>query len=159
MDQRPLLTIEKVLFLRSIPIFAQMRDADLAELAAIVEEVHARPGERIFAKGDISQSMYIVVSGQVRVHDGDRTIAMLGPRDLVGELSALDPEPRLASVTAFDETHFFRLDHDPLFELMSEHTSVARALIHVLCDRLRAEVRTRDVPAPSTRQVLKTLKA
>ena len=49
-------------------------------------------------------SMYIVVDGRVRVYDGARTIIELGPREIFGELALLDPEPRLASVAAEEET-------------------------------------------------------
>ena len=41
--------------------------------------------------------MYIIVSGRVRVHDGERTINELGEREVFGEMALLDPAPRAAS--------------------------------------------------------------
>jgi len=47
------------------------------------------------------------------------------------------PEPRSASVEAFEETRFFRLDRDTLFELMTDNIGVVSGIVQVLCQRLR----------------------
>lgn len=135
-----LLTLEKVIILKSVSIFAETPEDILADVAWHLEEQTYQPGETIFDKWDIGKSMYIIVEGQVRVHDTDKTIALLKTRDVFGELSALDPEPRSASVSAEQETHLFKLGHDVLYELMSEHIEVARGIIRVLCQRLRNAV-------------------
>ena len=77
---------------------------------------------------------------RVRVHAGDTTVATLGERDAFGELSALDPELRSASVTAVDDTRLLCLDHEQLFELMSERIEVGRGIIRFLCRRYRGSV-------------------
>jgi len=136
-----LLTIEKVIILRTISIFSETPEEILAEVASILDESEVKAGETIFEKGEIGRSMYIIVEGKVRVHDEDRTIAELGERDVFGELAALDPEPRLASVTALEDTQLFRLDQDALYELMAEHIEVGRGIIRVLCQRLRSKVK------------------
>jgi CRP-like cAMP-binding protein len=135
-----LLTIEKVIILKSVSIFAETPEEVLADVALILDECTFEPGEPIIQKGEMGQSMYIIVEGKVRVHDGDRTIALLGTRDVFGELAALDPEPRSATVTAEVETHVFKLRYDVLYELMSDHIDVARGIIRVLCQRLRKMV-------------------
>jgi CRP/FNR family transcriptional regulator, cyclic AMP receptor protein len=91
----------------------------------------------VFSKGDLGDSMYIVVSGRVRVFDGDKTINYVGEREIFGELALLDPEPRSASVEAFEETGLFRLDRDTLFELMTDNIGVVSGIVQVLCQRLR----------------------
>lgn len=132
-----LLTIEKVLILKSVSIFAETPEEILADVASILEELTLHPGESVFKKGDVGQTMYIVVNGLLRVHDGDKTIAFLRTRDVFGELAALDPEPRMATVTAEEETHLFKIRHSVLFELMTERIEVVRGIIRVLCQRLR----------------------
>jgi CRP-like cAMP-binding protein len=133
-----LLTIEKVIILKSVSIFAETPEGILADLASTIEELILQPGEAIFEKGDIGQEMYIIVSGRMRVHDGDKAIAFLTMRDVFGELAALDPEPRMATVTAEEETHLLKLRHDVLYELIIEHVEVAKGIIRVLCQRLRS---------------------
>jgi len=95
-EDQMLLTVEKVMILKSVNIFAEIPDAVLAEVASIIEEVDIKKGELVFRKDDFGRSMYIIVDGKTRVHVGSKTIDVLGPRDVFGEMAALDPEPRSA---------------------------------------------------------------
>ena len=132
-----LLTIEKVLVLRSVGIFAEIPEDYLVEVATALKEMRVRGGDEIFRKGDIGTSLYIIVNGKVRVHDGDKTVAYLEERDVFGELSLLDPEPRIASITAVEDCLLLRLDGRVLYELMSEQPGVAKGIIRMLCRRIR----------------------
>ncbi|HJS75708.1 MAG TPA: cyclic nucleotide-binding domain-containing protein, partial [Vicinamibacteria bacterium] len=133
----PMLTIEKVLLLKGVSMFSATSEDTLADVASALEEVELRPGELVFSKGDPGQSMYIVVSGRVRIFDGTKTINFLGEREIFGELALLDPEPRSASVECAEETRLFRLDRDTLFELMTDNVGVVSGIMQVLCRRLR----------------------
>jgi len=132
-----MLTIEKVLLLKGVSMFSTTSEDTLADVASVLEEVELRPGELVFEKGDPGKSMYIVVSGRVRVFDGDKTINFLGEQEIFGELALLDPEPRSASVESTEETRLFRLDRDTLFELMTDNVGVVSGIMQVLCKRLR----------------------
>ena len=131
------LTIERVLLLKSAEVFSEVPEEGLLELAAAVEEIEARMGERIIGKGELGSSLYIVVDGKVRAHDGDQELRVLGSREIFGELAALDPEPRSASVTAVEDTLLFRLDERVLYEMMAENQALTRGIIRMLCRRLR----------------------
>ena len=134
------LTVERVLLLKSADVFSEVPEEDLLELAAGVEEIEARLGERIIEKGELGSSLYIVVDGSVRVHDGDRELRVLGCREIFGELSVLDPQPRSASVTAVEDTLLFRLDERVLYEMMTENQALTRGIIKMLCRRLRKPI-------------------
>jgi ATP:ADP antiporter, AAA family len=133
-----LLTVEKVIILKTVSIFSETPDALLAEIAALLKEVEVGTGERIIEKGDIGNHLYIIVDGEVRIHDGERTITHLGEREVVGELALLDSEPRNASVTAVEDTLLLRLDQDAFYELINDYPDVVRGIIRVLTRRLRA---------------------
>jgi CRP-like cAMP-binding protein len=60
-----LLTIEKVLILKSVSIFSSVPEGQLVDLATIVESVEYEAGEIIMTQGDLGTSMYIVVDGRV----------------------------------------------------------------------------------------------
>jgi CRP-like cAMP-binding protein len=85
--------------------------------------------------------MYIIVDGEVRVHDGDMFLNFLGTRAVFGEMAALDPEPRSASVTAVVPTHLFRLEQQAFYRLMEGRIEIVRGVVHVLCQHLRARMR------------------
>ena len=132
-----LLTIEKVLILKSVKIFSSVPEAQLVDLATIVESIEYDAGELIVRQGDLGNSMYIVANGKVRVFERDKELGILGSRAVFGELAALDPEPRAASVEAVEDCTLLRLDGESLYELMSGNKEVARGIVHVLCDYAR----------------------
>ena len=134
--------IERVLILKTVDIFAGTPDSTLAEIAALLREMELPAGETLFHKADPGQCMYIIVAGRLRVHDGDYLLNYLGERAIVGEMAVLDASPRMASVTATEETQLLRLDQEVLYELMADRPEVARGIIHVLSEHLRARVQT-----------------
>lgn len=140
--ERPMfLTVEKVMILRSVGVFSDVPEEVLADLAGYLEEIEIAADERLYERGAMGRTMYIIADGRVRVHDEERTFTELGVGEIFGELTTLDPEPHSASVTALEDARLLGLDRDALYELMSAHPTVLRGLIHVLCGRLRAKGR------------------
>ena len=131
------MTIEKVITLASVSMFAEVPDELLVDVASVLEEVAVSAGEEIVHQGDVGTSTYIIVAGKVRVHDGMKELRLLGEGEVFGELAALDPEPRSASVTALEDTHLFRMEQAALLDLLTQHVEVARGILRVLCQRLR----------------------
>lgn len=138
LGERPMiLTVEKVIILKTVDIFSQIPDEILADVAEHLVEVDLPAGDLLFAKGDTGDSMYIVVSGRVRVHDRDQTLDTLTDRDVFGEMAILDPAPRMASVTAEIDTLLLELPQHTLYELSSMYGEVTEGVIRVLTRRLR----------------------
>jgi len=132
-----LLILEKVLFLKKVDIFADIDDDALAGLAGEMHERDYRAGERIIATGDIGREVFIIVSGAVRVTRGDEVIAVLGSQSVFGELAALDPQPRSATVTALEAVRVLTLEHTVLFEQLLAQGELARGIIRFLVRRIR----------------------
>ncbi len=129
--------VERVIFLKAVSLFSETPEEVLAELAAVLEEVERKPGETIIEKGEPGKSLYIIIDGHVKVHDGEQKIGTLGERDVFGEWSILDPGPRSASVTAMETTHLLRLDQETFYELIDDHSVVARRIMQILVKQLR----------------------
>ena len=132
-----LLTIEKVLILRSVGIFANVRESALTQVAQTVREVKIKAGETLFEQGDFGDALYIIANGKLRIHIGDLTLAEIGERQVVGEMSALDPEPRSASISAVEDSLLLRMSSDNLERLIADDIRVARGIIRELCNRIR----------------------
>lgn len=62
--------------------------------------------------------------------------AELGPGNVVGELAALSPKPRSATVTAIENCSLLRLDQRDLNELLDSNAAVARCVIEALANYL-----------------------
>ena len=130
-------TIEKVLILKTVTIFSEIPEEELVELALQVKEIEFKKGEPIITMGEYETSMYVIVSGKVRVHIYDRELEILGDRTVFGELAALEPEARSASITAVEDTFLFSVDQQTLYELLEEHIEVTRGIIQVLVRQIR----------------------
>ncbi|MEZ4862409.1 MAG: Npt1/Npt2 family nucleotide transporter [Caldilineaceae bacterium] len=142
-DKTMLLTIEKVIILRTVDIFADTPDEILGEVASLLKEIEAPAGATIITQGEQGDSMYIIVEGEVEVLDGDQVFTKLGERQVFGEMALLDGEPRTATIRTTQATRLLRLDQEPFYELMDDRIEIVRGIIHVLLQRLRA--RTSDV--------------
>ncbi|MEZ4622236.1 MAG: cyclic nucleotide-binding domain-containing protein [Caldilineaceae bacterium] len=152
-----LLTVEKVMVLKSVEIFAHTPEEILVDLAGLLKEIEAQAGETIFEQGEQGDSMYIIVDGEVEAIDGERVFTHMGERQVFGEMALLDGEPRTATIRATQTTQLLRLDQEPFYELMDDRIEIARGIIHVLLQRLRA--RTQDVNRLQTELVALTAPA
>ena len=132
-----MLLIEKVLTLHSSEIFRETPEAELVELAGVLEEMHLGPDERLFSKGEIGDCMYFIFKGKVRVHDDELTFAILSENELLGELSILDTEPRSASATTLEDTILLKLAQEPFYEILLNNAEVLKGILKTLCRRLR----------------------
>jgi hypothetical protein len=136
-EKNMLSIIERVLILKTVSIFGDTPDYLLAEVADLLEEQQLPPEQTFITKGDPATCMYIIVNGEVRIHDADRTFNTLGAREIVGEMAVLDPAPRSAFVTTVTPTRLLKLDRTILFELIADRPDVAQGIIRVLAGRLR----------------------
>ena len=139
-------TVERVVALHRVGLFADVPGRILAALARRASEVDVAAGTLVIAEGAVEEHMYAVVRGRLRVHHGERSITVLGAGSTVGELAALVPEPRTASVTALEPTTLLRIDKPILDELLADRPALARGIIVALV----AMVRERALPEADT---------
>jgi CRP-like cAMP-binding protein len=135
-----LTTIERVVALHAVGLFADVPGRTLAAVAQRASEVEIAAGTLVIAEGAMEEHMYAVVRGRLRVHRGERTIIELGAGQTVGELAALVPAARTASVTAVEQTTVLRIDRSILEELLADRPALASGIIAALV----AMVRERD---------------
>jgi CRP-like cAMP-binding protein len=134
-----LLLFEKVLILKSLSIFNETPETILSDLAPLLEEIEYEKGTPVFQEGEIGDSMYIIYKGEVRIHKGNTTLAILKEKEVFGELSLLDSESRSASATCQTDCFLFKIDQDPFYELLDARPEIARGFIKILCQRLRSQ--------------------
>jgi CRP-like cAMP-binding protein len=118
-------------------------------LAKELDTVEVQKGETLFSEGESGSSLYIVLSGKIklgrRAADGRQNlVAIMGPSDIVGELSLFDPGPRTATATALTDARLARLKKTSLRPWLSTRPEITEQLLRVLARRLR---RTNDALA------------
>jgi len=132
-----LLLIEKVLVLKSLNLFKDTPENILADLAPLMKEMEYEQGTEIFKEGETGDCMYIIQQGNIKIHKGNTTLAILKEKEVFGELSLLDADTRSASATADTDCLLYKIDQEPFYELMDERPEVAKGFIKILCQRLR----------------------
>jgi CRP-like cAMP-binding protein len=132
-----LTSVERLLFVRAVPIFQELRDDFLVRLASVMEELSFPAGNTIVTQGEEGRSLYIVVSGLVRVHIGDRDLAQLKPGACFGEMSLFDSEPRSASVSTLNPCECLMLTQLQLYDAIDETPGIAVNVIRLLSRRIR----------------------
>ena len=143
-------TIDRVVALHRVGLFADVPGRTLAALAQRATEVVVDAGAVVIEQGAVEDHLYAVVAGSLRVHRGDETLATLGPGATVGELAALVPEPRAASVTAVEPTTLLRIDKPLLDELLADRPALANGIIAALVAMVRERGRPRPEPSEHT---------
>lgn len=141
-------------------------DPEAAEaLAKDLDIVEFRKGDVVFTEGEPGDSLYIVLSGKVklgrRAADGRQNlIAIMGPSDMVGELSLFDPGPRTATGTAVTDLRLARLRKAAMRPWLTNRPEIAEQLLRVLARRLRrtndslADLIFTDVPGRVAKNLL-----
>ncbi len=132
-----LTSVERLLFVRAVPIFQELRDDFLVRLASVMDELSFPADHTIFTQGQEGRSLYIVVSGLVRVHIGDRDLAQLKEGACFGEMSLFDAEPRSASVTTIKPCNCLMLTQLQLYDAIDETPGIAINIIRLLSRRIR----------------------
>jgi two-component system, sensor histidine kinase and response regulator len=128
---------ERIQILKSTHIFSETGADVLFEIANALTEKHARKEKIIIHKGDLGNSMYIMVKGKVRVHDGNHVLTKLGPGSVFGEYSLIDEETRSASVTADEPSDLLKLSQEDFYGVISEKKEIMKGVLRVLVKRMR----------------------
>lgn len=136
-----LTTVEKVLFLKQIPLFSRIPGEELARIARIAYEVSFTEGEELILEGDIGDAAYLIVSGAVSVQVGGNPVATLGAGQFVGEMAILDSEPRSATVVATENLRALKIEREDFTDLLAERAEIAIGIIRIISWRLRGELR------------------
>ena len=128
---------QKILFLRNVPLFSGLAPGELGQLAEIAEEAVCSAGMSIIVQGEHGDSMFLIVEGEVAIHNEEKRLAILKARDYFGEMSILDGEPRSASATAHTDCLLLQIRQADFHRMLSQHFQVALAIIQTLTRRLR----------------------
>lgn len=132
-----LTSVDRLLFVRGVPIFKELRDDFLVRLASIMDELSFPENHTIFTEGQEGRALYIVVSGRVSVHLRGQQLAQLDEGTCFGEMSLFDAEPRSASVTTLEPCDCLMLTQQQLYEAIDETPGIAINIIRLLSRRIR----------------------
>ena len=86
--------------LRKIPVFADLDDDEIGQIAALAAEVSVPEGKELVREGDYSYDVLAIEEGTARVERNGQYVDDVGPGDVVGEMGVLERSQRNATVVA-----------------------------------------------------------
>lgn len=99
-----------------------------------------QPGDVLFREGEPGEIMFVIQSGAVRITkdiDGEqKSLAVLGPGEFVGEMAILNAKPRAATATVVEPTRCLVIEARMLESMVSKNSEIAFRLIRKLAKRL-----------------------
>jgi CRP/FNR family cyclic AMP-dependent transcriptional regulator len=133
---------DRLTFLQTLPMFAEMDESELSQLAADLKRRSFATGQAVFYQGDPGTAAYIIESGRVRIYvhapDGQElSVVLCGPGDMFGEMSLLDSRPRSATATAMEDAVLLVLYGDDFYRHLHQSHQLALNLMLTLSTRLR----------------------
>jgi CRP/FNR family transcriptional regulator/CRP/FNR family cyclic AMP-dependent transcriptional regulator len=133
---------EAVDTLRAIPLFSNVSDDDLEQVASHLIERRFPRNTTIVEEGLAGDYMYVIREGRVKVtklsEDGrEKILEFLDAGSFFGEMALLDRAPRIASVKTLKPVKLLALSRSDFLKLLRKSPDLALSVIQELCKRLR----------------------
>jgi CRP-like cAMP-binding protein len=124
--------------IRGIPIFADLDDASVKQLAGDFIEREFAAGQPIATEGEGGLNFFVVESGSAEVSIAGNRVATLGPGASFGEVALVDKSARSATVTATSPLRAYALPIWSFRSFAESRPSVTWKLLELLAERLRS---------------------
>ncbi|HEV2778309.1 MAG TPA: Crp/Fnr family transcriptional regulator [Actinophytocola sp.] len=140
--------IQKLILESDIRGWHRLTSAEQAALTAAGYPRNWHPGEIIALQGDQTTSMFVILSGRVKIsatnYRGDHApLATRGPAEIVGELAPITGLPRTATIQAMSLVHALVIPRDRLLAVLRTLPRIAEELLRTAAIRLQQSDRLR----------------
>ena len=129
-------------YLKQVPLFADLADEDIRELMAVARRRIFRGGEVIFHRDDPGQVLYVIKEGKVKISlispEGQEiSLVVFGKGECFGEFAILDGLPRSADAIALERVECYTLQRSDFHNTIMKNPKIAIQVMEVLSRRLR----------------------
>ncbi len=146
--------------LSTIPIF---RDLDQNELAVVCKHMFEQSVKKdnvLFVEGMPGESLYIIMSGCVEItkeikNNQKIVLAMMGPNDMVGEMSLIDSEPRSATAVTTEDSVLLVITKRSFNEILRSDSQIAAKILMGLLKIISRRLRLIDNKIEEIRKIVK----
>jgi CRP-like cAMP-binding protein len=106
--------------IRTIPLFADCTDAELARVAGIADEIDFSEGRWLTTERAPGRELVVIVEGTAEVRQGDEVVNRIGAGDFVGEIALVTGQPRTSSVVATSPVHALVIESHSFQQVMGD---------------------------------------
>lgn len=138
-------TIERVIFLQSLELFADIPSEQLVHLAGITKTFTADAEEVLFEEGDASQSLFLLINGTVHLFRDGSQKEEVTDSAAIGVWGFFDGDERLTSAICKEDSHFLVIDRIDFFDLLEERVHMSQGLLTYFVKHIRKLTKLNDV--------------
>ena len=106
-------------------------------MAAITHEIEYPADKVIYQEGDRPDSMYMVISGKVRLSRSGQEVMVAAEQDVFGTWALFDDEPRVATAATLEETRLLRIDQEDFVDLLADYVAITQSILKTMVKKLR----------------------
>ena len=130
--------------LQSMRYFSGIDAGQLEPLRRYFNEVHYDKGTRFISEGSYTDSLYFIVSGQVKVYKTspngkEQVLHIAPPGDSLNDVSLFDSEPSAAGMVTLTPVVLYFIKKDDLFKILHENPTIMMNVIRSLASRVRRD--------------------
>jgi CRP-like cAMP-binding protein len=127
----------KIDLIKGVPLFSGASKSQLAEIAAIADEVDLPAGKTLIKEGDSGREFFVLIDGTADVTQGGKQIGrMMGPGDFFGEIALVAKAPRTATVTTTSPVRALVITDRAFRQLLESSPEIAVVVLTALAERL-----------------------
>jgi CRP-like cAMP-binding protein len=138
----------KTELIRTIPLFADCSDDELAAVASVADEVDFAEGRQLTRQSTPGREFVVLVEGTADVLQGDQVVNRIGAGDFVGEIALVTDQPRTATVVATSAVHALVIEGHAFQQLLAAAPDLNAKVQRAAWEHLRQDPAAPD-PAAS----------
>ena len=122
--------------LAKVPLFAELSKKELAQVAAIADELDFRAGKTLIREGAPGREFFVMLEGSAEVTQGGKVVATRKAGDFFGEVALMCDRPRIATVTTTEPSVALIVTDRDFRNLVKRSPQIALKVLQAVGERL-----------------------
>ena len=127
---------KKVELIKHVPLFARCSRRELAEIAALADEIDIPEGREIIREGERGREFFVLLDGEAVVRRKGRKLATLKAGDFAGEIALVSRIPRTATVKTTTPARALVVTDQAFRSVMHRSPQIQDKVLEALAERV-----------------------
>jgi len=134
------LTIDKILFLKEIPVFSSINGILLSQIVDKFKTLKLKDkGKAEIYDEDNDKPIFIVGKGEVTLYHDDEALVTLGTKEVFGDIFTMDESKNITSLSVKGETIIFQITLNDFFDVMANQHELAQGFISNISSKFQTK--------------------
>lgn len=134
---------EKFDFLEHTDLCRDLPVGVVTAICNVAEEVHYQTDDMLFSEGDVGDSLYFLVDGEIQILKDDVAVfTMNQPRTCIGEMALIEENAsRSATIKASTSTRMLKISRGNFLEIAQQNFQAVEGLFRILNAKLEENLK------------------